>query len=142
LLVREGVLEKRHGTGTFVSLKSINEWLGNLVSTSDTIKQMGMEPGAKLLTYDKVIPPAFVQERAGFNEAYFIKRIRYADKVPFGVECHYFPVSIGEALIQYDLDDISLYEFEENELGIWFAEANQTIGSGIISDEDAHHLNI
>ncbi|GAB4074225.1 GntR family transcriptional regulator [Barrientosiimonas marina] len=141
-LVREGVLEKRHGTGTFVSLKSINEWLGNLVSTTDTIRQMGMEPGAKLVTYYKVTPSLTIQERTGFAEAYFIKRVRYADSIPIGVECHYFPLSIGEALVQYDLDDISLYEFEENELGIWFAEASQTIGGGLIPEENAKHLHI
>lgn len=141
-LVREGILEKRHGTGTFVSLKPIDEWLGNLISTTDTIEQMGMKPGAKLLTHYKVIPHSTVQKQTGFDEAYFIKRIRYADNVPIGVECHYFPISIGEALIQYDLDDISLYEFEENELGIWFAEASQTISSGTVAEEDAGHLNI
>ncbi|TMN21547.1 GntR family transcriptional regulator [Lentibacillus cibarius] len=141
-LVREGILEKRHGTGTFVSLKPINEWLGNLTSTTDTIRQMGMKPGAKLITYYKTIPPSPILEQTGFHEAYFIKRVRYADSIPIGVECHYFPVSIGKALVQYDLNDISLYEFEENELGIWFAEASQTIGSGTIAEENASYLNI
>src|SRR5690625_7534922 len=30
ILVREGILEKRHGKGTYVSLKPIHNWLGHL----------------------------------------------------------------------------------------------------------------
>ncbi|MFD1362409.1 GntR family transcriptional regulator [Lentibacillus salinarum] len=142
LLVREGILEKRHGSGTFVSLKPINQWLGNLTSTTEMIKQMGMKPGAKLINLYKLTPSANIREITGFNEAFFIKRVRYADDVPIGVECHYYPVAIGEALSRYDLNDATLYEIEQNELGIWFAEARQTIGGGIISEEDAIHLNV
>ncbi|GAB3055731.1 GntR family transcriptional regulator [Virgibacillus ainsalahensis] len=142
LLVREGVLEKRHGSGTFVSLKPIHQWLGNLISTTEVIRQMGMKPGAKLIHQYKMTPPAYIQKQTGFDEAYFIKRVRYADDIAIGVESHYYPVSIGEALVQYDLNDATLYEIEEEELGILFAEASQTIGSGIVSDEDAQHLNV
>ncbi|GAA0447325.1 GntR family transcriptional regulator [Lentibacillus halophilus] len=141
-LVREGVLEKRHGTGTFVSLKPIHEWLGNLSSTTETIKQMGMEPGATLITYYKMVPSPDIQEQTGFEEAYFIKRVRYADDIPIGVECHYYPVSIGEALVQYDLNDTTLYEIEEQELGIWFAEASQIIGTAAITEADSIYLNV
>src|SRR5690625_6623429 len=48
-LVDEGILEIRRGRGTFVSVKPINDWLGNLSSTNETIVNMGMEPGAKLI---------------------------------------------------------------------------------------------
>lgn len=142
LLVREGVLEKRHGKGTFVLYKPIGEWLGNLTSTTETIRRMGMKPGAKLITHYKMTAPSYIYEQTGFHEVYFIKRVRYADDVPIGVECHYYPVYIGEALAQYDLNDSTLYEVEQNELGIWFAEASQTIGSGILSEEDAAYLNV
>ncbi|QKY70129.1 GntR family transcriptional regulator [Lentibacillus sp. CBA3610] len=142
LLVREGILEKRHGSGTFVSLKPIHQWLGNLTSTTDMIRQMGWEPGAKLIDHYIMTPSAYIQEKIGSKEVYFIKRVRYADNIPVGVESHYYPVAIGKALSEYDLNDVTLYEIEQNELGIWFAEASQTIGGGIIPDEDAGHLNV
>jgi len=142
LLVREGVLEKRHGSGTFVSIKPIHQWLGNLTSTTEMIRQMGKKPGAKLIDHYKMTPEAYIQEKAGFSDAFFIKRIRYADDIPIGVECHYYPIDIGEAIAKYDLDDTTLYEIEENELGILFAEASQVIGNGIIPDEEAVHLGI
>lgn len=142
LLVREGVLEKRHGSGTFVSIKPIHQWLGNLTSTTEMIRQRGKKPGAKLIEHYKMTPETYIQEKAGFKEAFFIKRVRYADDMPIGVECHYYPVDIGEAIAKYDLNDTTLYEIEENELGILFAEASQVIGIGIIPDEEAVHLSI
>src|SRR5699024_8420760 len=53
-LVNEGILEIKRGKGTFVAVRPINDWLGNLRSTNETIHKMGMEPGAMLIT-SKVI---------------------------------------------------------------------------------------
>ena len=142
LLVRQGILEKRHGKGTFVSLKPIHEWLGNLSSTTETIRNIGMKPGAKLITHYKTIPSTYIQERTGFTEAYFIKRVRYADDIAIGVERHYYPIAIGEELIKYDLDNATLYDLVENELGIQFAEADQTISSGQMLQEDMVYLDV
>ncbi|MCT1903003.1 GntR family transcriptional regulator [Oceanobacillus sojae] len=142
LLVREGILEKRHGKGTFVSLKPIQDWLGNLSSTTETIIQMGKKPGAKLIASYLMEPPHYIQEKTGLKEAYFIKRIRYADDTPIGIEQHYYPVNIGEKLIKYDLNDVTLYDLLENDLGIILAEAGQTISSGAFSDEDKENLEL
>jgi GntR family transcriptional regulator len=142
LLVRQGILEKQHGKGTFVSLKPIHDWLGNLSSTTETIRNIGMKPGAKLITHYKTIPPTYIQEQTGFKEAYFIKRVRYADDIAIGVERHYYPISIGEELIKYDLDNATLYDLVENELGIQFAEADQTISSGQMLQEDMVYLDV
>lgn len=142
LLVKEGILEKRHGKGTFVSLKPIHDWLGNLSSTTETIRHMGMKPGARLITHYHTTPSIRIQEQSGFREAYFIKRIRYADDIAIGVERHYYPVEIGENLVQYDLDNATLYDLVENELGIQFAVADQTISSGKLLTEDQTYLDI
>lgn len=142
ILVREGILEKRHGKGTFVSIKPIHDWLGNLSSTTETITEMGYKPGAKLVMHHKETPSDYVQKRTAFDEAYFIKRVRYADDTPIGIEHHYYPVAIGEKLIKYDLDDATLYDLMQNELGITFAEAEQTITCGPLLDEDHIYLDM
>lgn len=142
LLVREGILEKRHGKGTFVSVKPLHDWLGNLSSTTETIRHIGMKPGAKLITHYKTTPPTYIQEQTGFKEAYFIKRVRFANDIPIGVERHYYPVAIGEELIKYDLDNATLYDLVQHELGIQFAEADQTISSGQMLQDDLDYLDI
>ncbi|WP_096439274.1 GntR family transcriptional regulator [Alteribacter populi] len=141
-LVREGVLEKKHGKGTFVSIKPIQDWLGSLSSTTDIIYKMGMKPGAKLLDHGIVRPPKNIVNASGFEQAYFIKRVRYADETPIAIENQYYSVETGNKLAKHDIDKGTLYDLLEKELSIKFTEAEQVITSGHLSEDDAKHLDV
>lgn len=141
-LVHEGVLEKRPGKGTFVSLKSIDDWLGNLSSTSETIERMGMTPGAKVIHEQIVKLPSHLQQITGLSEAYHVKRIRFADQLPIGIENNYYPEVIGKKLTQYDLNNVTLYDLLELKLGIQMKEADQIIRASTVRREDAKLLQI
>ncbi|UOQ95163.1 GntR family transcriptional regulator [Halobacillus shinanisalinarum] len=142
LLVRDGVLEKKKGKGTFVSFKPIQEWLGYLSSTTETIRGMGMKPGAKLIDHGIMKPDESIISLTGLDTAYFIKRIRYADDVPIAIENQYYPVEIGMKLEKYDLDKATLYDLLEKKLEINFADAEQMITSGPFLENDANHLGV
>lgn len=141
-LVREGVLIKKHGKGTYISIKPLHSWLGHLSSTTEVIRGLGMEPGARLLEFHKIVTPEHVREITGFGEAFFLKRIRLANDIPIGLEQQYYPIYIGEQLADYNLDEITLYDVIQRDLGIPFSEANQKISSGTISDKNLAHLEI
>ncbi|KGX87213.1 GntR family transcriptional regulator [Pontibacillus litoralis] len=141
-LVREGVLVKKPGKGTFVALKPINDWLGNLSSTSETIERMGMTPGTKMVE-SKIIPlDDFLQKVTGLREAYHFARIRYANNIPIGIERHYYPVALGEQLMQYDLNKEAFYDLLNRELGVKTLEAEQIIKAIQLSKEDANLLGV
>ncbi|SFD87189.1 GntR family transcriptional regulator [Lentibacillus persicus] len=139
-LTRDGTLEKKPGRGTFVALKPINDWLGSLSSTSETIERMGMEPGAKLIRAESIQLPKQLQKKTSLAKAVHIKRVRYADHIPIGVENNYYPVGIGKNIMKYDLNKVSLYDLLEQELGVLSIEADQNIRSERISKEDAKLL--
>lgn len=141
-LVHEGVLEKRPGKGTFVAMKSIDDWLGNLSSTTETIHQMGMEAGAELITASTIETPAQVQQFIKSKHVFQIKRVRYADQTPIGVENSYYPLHIGEKLNQFNLKDTPLYDLLEKELHIHMMEAEQMIRAKVISEENAKLLQL
>ncbi|WP_182917125.1 GntR family transcriptional regulator [Bacillus sp. PK3_68] len=141
-LVREGLVEKVHGKGTFISSKAIQDWLGSLTSTTETIRKMGMEPGAKLVTHGVINPPADIIEATGFKIAYFIKRVRYANDIPLAIELQYYPVDIGSKLAEFDIDKGTLFDLMEENLGIQLAEAEQLLTSGFLSAEDAELLDV
>lgn len=141
-LVREGIVEKVHGKGTFISSKAIQDWLGSLTSTTETIRKMGMKPGAKLVEHGVISPPKDVVEATGFRTAYFIKRIRYANEVPLAIELQYYPVEIGSKLARFDIDKGTLFDLMEEKLGIQLAEAEQLITSSFLSAEDAALLGV
>lgn len=141
-LVDEGVLEKRPGKGTFISLKPINDWLGNLSSTTETIERMGMKPGARLIRAERVNVTPYLKKVTGLVEAYRFKRIRYANKIPIGIENNYYSLELGKKIKSYDLDTVTLYDLLELKLGIHTKEADQFIRAGKVSVEDANLLGI
>jgi GntR family transcriptional regulator len=141
-LVREGFLEKRHGKGTFVSLKPVQEWLGQAIGFEETVKNMGMKPSSKLLSHGLKPCPENIQDALQSDQCYLIERLRFADDEPIAVKRHYFPVEIGVQLAKHDLDTAVLYDLVENHLGIKFWDAEQMITSQIATPEIAELLNI
>jgi GntR family transcriptional regulator len=142
ILVREGLLEKKHGKGTFVSLKPVQEWLRELNSFTETINKMGMKPGSKLLSHGIGTSPENISDVHNFEQSYLIKRLRFADDIPIAIEKHYYPVELGKKLSTYDLDNVVLYDILEKDLGIVFWEAEQIITSHHPTKEDAKHLGV
>jgi|SRR5690625_911153 len=141
-LVQEGILEIKRGKGTFVAVKPIDDWLGNLTSTNETIKKMGMEPDAKLTEAKIITLDERLKGSIGLMEVYYFERVRYANKVPIGIERHYYPIEIGEQLVKYNLDKIALYDLLEQELNVIAYEANQEINSVNATESDARLLKI
>lgn len=138
ILVREGRLEKRHGKGTFISLKPVQEWL-KMISFTETTKNMGI----KLLNHGRVVTPENIADANGFeDESYSIKRLRLQDDVPIAIELHYYPKELGQKIAEFDLSTTVLYDALEGELNIDFYEAEQIITCGYPTKEDAEHLAI
>ncbi|TCP31539.1 GntR family transcriptional regulator [Scopulibacillus darangshiensis] len=86
-LVQEGILEKRHGKGTFVSNKPVQGWLK---ITNDT--ENSAEQDIKLLDYRRILTPDHIKLKLEYeNECYYIERLMLTDQTPVAVERHYYP---------------------------------------------------
>ncbi len=142
-LDREGVVEKRHGKGTFVCLRPVQEqWLGNISTFSETIARAGMKPGAKLLSKEIKSSPQFITDMFGGQEFYVIERLRSADDKIIAIERKCFEVGVGLKLANYNLNDTNIYKLLEANLGITPWTAEQTVTSNKPSKEDAALLGI
>ncbi|WP_318614617.1 GntR family transcriptional regulator [Sporosarcina sp. YIM B06819] len=141
-LVNKGTLKKVHGKGTFITVKPpIQEWLTTLNSFTETVKNMGMEPGSKLLKSEKLAEKDSSLDLFE-GDIYTIERLRFADGKPVAIEQHYYSVDLGLSLAKYDLDKATIFELLENELGINLIEAEQFISTEIVDDRLANLLNI
>lgn len=141
-LVQEGMLVKVPGRGTFVDHKPVQDWLGNLRSTNETIEEMGRMPGAKLVGIKRIKLSGSLKEVIGLDEVYRFKRIRYANNIPIGIENNYYPIHIGEKLQEFDLNREAFYDLIEKKIGIPIKEADQVIKAGNINKEDAELLGV
>lgn len=141
-LAREGILVRKPGKGTFIVIKPINDWLGSLSSTSETVERIGMIPGAKLISAEIIELKGKLREVTGLKNAYYFKRVRYANNIPIGIERHYYPIHLGQQLVKFDLNKEAFYDLLENELDVKTFQSEQVIKAGISTKEDAGLMKI
>ncbi|MFZ5944744.1 MAG: GntR family transcriptional regulator [Bacillota bacterium] len=141
-LVDDGILEKVHGKGTFISFKPVEEWLGSFRTYEDIVNEMGMKPNIKLITKYETSLPKEVGRTLGTDKFYLIQRVRYANDIPIGVEYYYYPLEIGYKLSQHNLENTSTYNLLENEVGLKLWEAKQIITARVPTPEECGLLNI
>ncbi|BBN96762.1 GntR family transcriptional regulator [Deinococcus grandis] len=117
LLAQQGLLTRRHGSGTFVTPPPRPgdlpaRTLGLLSSFSEDVRSRGQRPGARILNFERTRPTA--QEAMSLalspSEAvYRIRRVRTADGEPLAVEDSTLPAALVGPLSEADVHDASLY---------------------------------
>jgi len=142
-LVDEGLFARARGRGTFLRSNQPENWMGRLMGFSETIKDAGYEPGAKILhqgmtnQHDDMVRE-LLRERAVWE----LKRIRLADDTPIAIEHAFYPPDIGLELEKRDLTSIVMYRVFEGDLGIDIKHAKQTIGATLADRVTADLLGV
>lgn len=142
-LVEEGMLIRERGRGTFLKTNRVENWVGQLMGFTETIEAMGFKPGAKIL--EKGLTSQLssrVKESLHTNEAWQLKRLRYANDKPIAIEHAFFPVEIGLKLERENLISIAMYRFFEEKLGLSLKKANQMISAVNADEDEANQLNV
>ncbi len=142
-LVEEGMFARHPGRGTFLRSNAPEQWVGRLMGFSETIRDAGYRPGARVLKqgltnkHDEGVRSA-LRERAVWE----LRRLRLADDTPIAIEHAFYPPDIGLELTKRDLTSILMYRVFEDELGFEIKEANQTISAARADAETAKLLGI
>lgn len=140
-LVDEGLLARERGRGTFLRSNRSENWVGRLMGFSETIKEAGYEPGARILHQGMTNKhdPA-VREQMQARAVWELRRLRLADNTPIAIEHAFYPPEIGLELEKLDLTSILMYRVFESDLGLAIKEAHQTIGATLADERDAKLL--
>jgi GntR family transcriptional regulator len=142
-LVEEGMFDRERGKGTYLRSNRPENWVGQLMGFSETIRDAGYVAGARILrkgmtnTHDAEVRDK-VRERAVWE----LRRLRLADDAPIAIEHAFYPPDIGLELEQRDLISIIMYRVMENDLGFTIKEANQTIGATLADKDSAKLLGV
>jgi GntR family transcriptional regulator len=125
-LARLGLIEVRHGTGTFVASPKITQELTELSGFVEDMRAIGRHPTARLV--DKQIVPATesVGRRLGLTTGTLvvrIQRVRLADDTPLSFDETYLPREIGEKIIENDLETEPIFSLLEQKYNISLVEA-------------------
>lgn len=135
-LVNEGLVYRVHGKGAFVSNRKLNRNLNKLNNFHQDIEELGMKPSSKLLYFKKRFPNQKEQnllELQKNQEIFDVKRIRYVDDEPLGIQNFIVPVQFVPNLPKVDLENGSFYKYLE-EVGYPLDRAEQRMESVLVPD--------
>ncbi len=144
-LVREALIYRQAGKGTFVKRSRIEEHLLHLTSFAEEMQSRHIQPNFKLLRAEPRVPPAEIASLLGTSareSVFYIERIQYANREPIAVAQGYWQCDLGERLARQDLNVISLYETLEQQFHTPLVEADESIGAVSASAEIARNLKV
>ncbi len=143
-LVRDGYLERRHGSGTYVTEPKIAQPL-TLTSFSDDMRRRGMTPGSRTLELTTTVAGARLAHRLDVSpetRLIRVKRLRLADSKPMAMEVLHVPEAFVPGLTRADFEDHSFYELLRERYGITIASGTQSIEPTVTSDEESEVLGV
>lgn len=144
-VVRDGLVEQRRGSGTYVRSRRLEQTVDRVVGFSDEARLLGFQPGSRLLEVAEVGAEAEVAAALGCSEGAVVRRIsrvRTADGEPLALQVAYLRPSML-ALGAADLERFqSLYAAIEARFGVAPTRARQTIGARLPSRSERRLLDI
>ena len=147
-LVREGLLTRRRGEGTFVTRddRILNSFSLEFSGFMDDLFYQVQKSKTKSARIDRIAPPTFIREKLELDEKdeeiVQIKRVRFLEDRSFAYTVNYLPFEIGKAITEKELYEKPLLQIMEEDLGIQFAEAFQTIQASFADQELAEKLSV
>jgi GntR family transcriptional regulator len=146
-LESDGLLETRHGVGTFVRGPSFSYGLTGLRSLAQDLVEQGIELETEVLDSGLVVPPADVGARLGVPEGgrvLAVERLRSTRTtgapVPLLLQTSYLPEEIGSRIGAEPLRHQSLYRLLAD-VGTPVRQASETIQAVALTARQAARLH-
>jgi GntR family transcriptional regulator len=127
-LAREGIVERRHGAGTFVAPPRIH--FNKLMSYTEQMAARGLQPRSKIVSSSVISTEHEIAARLGLSASHRlikIARVRQAADEPFALETCYLSYSEFSGLVDSPLDRASLFTALEHDYGVEIAYADEEI---------------
>ncbi len=145
LLVNDGLVSRRAGRGTFVSLKPITEILSGILGFSQLASRTGLRASNKLVESRFCSPPEPVRARLKLpprTEVWKSVRVRYVEDLPVCVQTGYWRKDVGELLVSQDAERGAYYSILEQQSGITMEDASEVISVGTPSSLECSLLEL
>ncbi|KGX92344.1 GntR family transcriptional regulator [Pontibacillus halophilus JSM 076056 = DSM 19796] len=144
LLVQEGLLEKKQGRGTIVKPRKLIGNLGQLKGFAEEVLEKGQTPRSQFIRAE--FKTDLHHERSMLNveenePILLVERIRFADDVPVALERTCWPQSIGNILMEFDLNEARYYEILEK-YNVYLNRASEKISAINATIQEADLLGI
>ena len=145
VLVRNGLVTRKQGRGTFVSMPKLEQNLVKFYSFSEEIKRMGYTPSSSIVSFRKLPADADMAARLSIEpntEIFALRRLRLADGKPFALETSYIPAALYPFMTEEMIREKGLYQTMRQNSSFQPDTAVETFQAILISKADAKLLNV
>jgi len=142
-LENEGVVERRHGAGTFVAVPRIH--FNKLMSYTEQMSSRGLAPRSRVLLAKVIENEPEVAARLGLSAAsriLKIQRLRLTGKEPFALETCYLHASDFPDLASAPLGRSSLFTILEQDYATKLAYADEEVDATAADTNIAEMLGV
>jgi GntR family transcriptional regulator len=144
-LERQGHLEVRRGTGTFVAAPKLTYHAVNLLGFTQEMIEQGRQPSSRVIEQSVVAPPERVASRLAIGAdrpVLKIVRLRLSQDEPVLLETVFLPHASCPGLEHEDLSVISLYGLLEQRYRLRPHRSHQTLEATIAGEEDSRQFGV
>lgn len=144
-LMLDGLVYRVKGKGTYVAAERMSYGLMHLSSFSEEMRNRGLRPGSRMLSFTKEIPSkrtCQILKLESDQSMYHIERLRLADDEPMALNISFIPVYLCPDLEYKDLASGSLYALLENQYGYHLGYAEYVIKTASADDYHAKLLGV
>ena len=143
-LIQEGVIHAIPGKGIFVSQPKQQAEPIPLRGFTEEMGRRGMKASSQMLAAEVVSAStmlARVFETDVGAPLIYLRRLRLANNEPIAIQAAYLRAEFCPALLDYDLEQRSLYDVLQKEFGLTFGRANYSFEAVLADEEQTALLN-
>jgi GntR family transcriptional regulator len=144
-LVREGVLLRERGRGTFVARPKTTHSMLRTAGFSERIRESGQKPSSQVISYEIIPAPASVAENLQILEGalvYKLVRLRSVDGEPQMIETTHLPQAMFPDMENVDFSQVSLYSTLAEKFGCFVIAADEVFEPVLVTSYEADLLGI
>lgn len=144
-LVREGILYRVHGKGTFVAPPKIQQGILRLLEFFSMMVKNGLTPVYKLLGKQEIDPPDNVRQALSIPEdgqVIWLQRLLLVNEAPMFIESCYFSIPDFPKLLEKYDEKEEPFEFIVHQYGIKVANATEVFEPVILESYEAKLLGV
>lgn len=142
-LAREGIVERKHGAGTFVAPPKIH--FNRLMSYTEQMASRGLSARSKIVHLSSSETDPEIAARLSLPSASalaVVQRVRQADDEPFALETCYLPAHQFPGIANPSLERGSIFGVLEREYGVNLTYADEEIDATDADQRAADLLSI
>ncbi|OHB63048.1 MAG: hypothetical protein A2Y76_12670, partial [Planctomycetes bacterium RBG_13_60_9] len=145
MLVKEGLIYRQAGRGTFVAHATLEQGLSHIISFTEDMQRRGFTVSTRVLFSGLVAAPPYLAEKLQVEmgaELARLERLRLADGEPMCIENSHFVHKYCRGILKHDFSAKSLRLVKIQKYGIRWTRAKQTIRAIGATPEMAELLGI